>query len=1311
MEDPASPGILTPLTPPARSVGDLRKTYISRAKCNDALRRGEARARFTASAKTFGAEWGVGVGLHFELMKWLRWLFLFLIICAVPFMIVIGCSVFTDATHMDDHTYGIKKYPASKIHSLTFAAIVDDTIDNGTLQYMNTQIWRQWKGPMYKSTFLTWISLVDAGAMLLFCAGLVGVWYHLKRFADYMDRTTLEAADYTVLVRGLPVDADAAQVGEHFSRYGDVMDVVLVTDRLSTTLAYCGRASHLQQKRAMVLDAAAVRNGRDEHLPKLEKLDERIAGIAEDIREVAEKPQCVRAAFVTFNSENERRACMKQCPNSWLSCLIQPRSDRYLNKCRFWVRRAAAPEDYTLEHLAVAEWQLAARELFVWVVTLVLVLLCAAAITKLTDVSNAESSTLKWYSSTLYTNTAAAVRTGKSAVSVSTTTARANRTAQLSDFCSAELSTTCSQLLSARINNTASVRLRWGSLPLWNTSLDRLLFERPLTVALQGCAYGLPAGGNAASGIVGSGSACGLETCLPCMCLGVSETPSITTSAAGRVTATQICQPYINQWDVRSWGIRLAISLVVAVLNSAIKWLLRGLVRLGRHWTHTDRERSFALQCFLAMLVNTVAVLLLTNAQSLGELARESPNGAWLRYFVRYGAYDDFSALWYENVGLSIMILMCINVASPLVNIATEAAWQALLRCRVHFCLTWPLQGDYDEAWARPRFTLEHRTADLLLNASLALLFGSGMPLLYLVFAGYLLVAELADRWALTKLCAGSPRYSKGLMRLVMGLLPWMAVAHCAFGLWMHTYFRVVAPADATGALVGGDMASLSAAVRATNARLSGANGDLNALQSSGTWQRITQPNGLALLLLFVLLSLWLLIGRYIVWRLAACVGRAAARACCPHSWLMRLQLDTEVASVACARTYADALVARELHGTPTYRLAHHPHYTQYFAASGLNRAVGVAALAAAAASGGAGRNIYTRLRTVRKRGTRLAGAPSFQILPHAITDSAAASEGTSAGVSAGASKANLSVAAGANTDDTVATAGDRGAGNGVVFAAAMAALANDKVKAAAAANADVKTKDAEDVSLPPIKDGDVIKAAQPVQRPRPAEAMVRGPDVVDAVQLLAEEEELAAVLEASAREYAALQQQQQGQRYPQVEEVALPSTEAAVAVPMAVGDGVVVVVETPNRQQPAVIRSPAPGATPVTGVHLGTPQPPPVLPPPSAAASPQLAATPSPFYVAVPSATAALGPAPATASCVITASGGAVAAGAGSGRLFGASALRIELPGETAPAPPVSPRSSQGSMAVSAQGAGGVGGPTRSRATLPPGEGTRPSN
>ncbi len=47
-------------------------------------------------------------------------------------------------------------------------------------------------------------------------------------------------------------------MGEYFSRFGEVMDVVLVTDRLSATLQSCARAQRLQQRRAMVLDASLV---------------------------------------------------------------------------------------------------------------------------------------------------------------------------------------------------------------------------------------------------------------------------------------------------------------------------------------------------------------------------------------------------------------------------------------------------------------------------------------------------------------------------------------------------------------------------------------------------------------------------------------------------------------------------------------------------------------------------------------------------------------------------------------------------------------------------------------------------------------------------------------------------------------------------------------------------------------------------------------------------------------------------------------------------------------------------------------------
>ncbi len=45
-------------------------------------------------------------------------------------------------------------YSGTEIHSFTFAAIVDDTVDNGTCQYMHTRIAEAWKGPMQKGDFL-----------------------------------------------------------------------------------------------------------------------------------------------------------------------------------------------------------------------------------------------------------------------------------------------------------------------------------------------------------------------------------------------------------------------------------------------------------------------------------------------------------------------------------------------------------------------------------------------------------------------------------------------------------------------------------------------------------------------------------------------------------------------------------------------------------------------------------------------------------------------------------------------------------------------------------------------------------------------------------------------------------------------------------------------------------------------------------------------------------------------------------------------------------------------------------------------------
>lgn len=73
----------------------------------------------------------------------------------MPYLVTINASVFTDVVHKDNHTFGSSVYDSVNIYSFTFSAIMDDSMDNGTLQYMNTDIAGAWEGPMQKSSFLT----------------------------------------------------------------------------------------------------------------------------------------------------------------------------------------------------------------------------------------------------------------------------------------------------------------------------------------------------------------------------------------------------------------------------------------------------------------------------------------------------------------------------------------------------------------------------------------------------------------------------------------------------------------------------------------------------------------------------------------------------------------------------------------------------------------------------------------------------------------------------------------------------------------------------------------------------------------------------------------------------------------------------------------------------------------------------------------------------------------------------------------------------------------------------------------------------
>ncbi len=57
----------------------------------------------------------------------------------------------------------------------------------------------------------------------------------------------------------------------------------------------------------------------------MQQLDDKLAGLAEELQgQDGRRQQFVRAAFVTFNSENERITCTSQCPASEMGGVLCP---------------------------------------------------------------------------------------------------------------------------------------------------------------------------------------------------------------------------------------------------------------------------------------------------------------------------------------------------------------------------------------------------------------------------------------------------------------------------------------------------------------------------------------------------------------------------------------------------------------------------------------------------------------------------------------------------------------------------------------------------------------------------------------------------------------------------------------------------------------------------------------------------------------------------------------------------------------------------------------------------------------------------
>ena len=149
--------------------------------------------------------------------------------------------------------------------------------------------------------------------------------------------------------------------------------------------------------------------------------------------------------------------------------------------------------------------------------------------------------------------------------------------------------------------------------------------------------------------------------------------------------------------------------------------------------------------------------------------------------------YSTVNAKWYAEVGAPLVMTMVIQFATPpsvhiiSMQVKRLIAWVKSRKART--------QNQLNQAQAPHGFEIAAGYGEILLAASVTMIFGSGIPLLYHVAAVGFFVRYNVDKWVITRVTRKPPLYSKDLFDNFDEVFAVLLLVHVA----MATYFMASA--------------------------------------------------------------------------------------------------------------------------------------------------------------------------------------------------------------------------------------------------------------------------------------------------------------------------------------------------------------------------------------------------------------------------------------------------------------------------------------------------------------------------------------
>ena len=162
------------------------------------------------------------------------------------------------------------------------------------------------------------------------------------------------------------------------------------------------------------------------------------------------------------------------------------------------------------------------------------------------------------------------------------------------------------------------------------------------------------------------------------------------------------------------------------------------------------------------------------------------------------GEYEDFSSMWYVDVGYQLILQMLIAIAEPHMIPLAQIIYFNTKRCWDRGCTCDKtksrklLQKDYEVLYIGPEFSLDARLAQIIAFTWTTFTYSSGLPIMYIISAVNFMIIYWIDKILLLRFYRTPKNYDEQSINFSLGQIYYAFLFHFLIGSLVYSNDQIL---------------------------------------------------------------------------------------------------------------------------------------------------------------------------------------------------------------------------------------------------------------------------------------------------------------------------------------------------------------------------------------------------------------------------------------------------------------------------------------------------------------------------------------